>query len=159
MHYDVIVNAEIKQDVFKPGNDTAAERFLSTIFGSSTKVTSVGTLSSDKSGRITLKFKSANDRDNEISFSKSEPHLISFRRGETTFQEPVTVFLESGKRHRCISKAANGERVEFSTRTDLLENRLLKSGKMNLEYSIEVCGVSVEHTSIKLSVIHDKSKE
>lgn len=159
MHYDVIVNAEIKQDVFKPGNDTAAERFLSTIFGSSTKVTSEGTLSSDKSGRITLKFRSTNDRDNEISFSKAEPELISFRRGETSFQEPVTVFLEAGKRHRCISRSDSGDRVEFTTRTELLENRLLKSGKMNLEYSIEVCGVRVEHTSIKLSVVHDKSKE
>lgn len=159
MHYDVIVTAEIKQDVFKPGNDTAAERFLSTIFGSSTKVTSEGTLSSGKDGRITLKFKSTNDRENEISFSKSEPTLISFRRGETSFQEPVTVFLEEGKRHRCISKAANGERVEFTTRTDLLENRLLKAGKLNLEYSIEVCGVRVEYTRMKLSVAHDKSKE
>ncbi len=159
MHYDVIVTAEIKQDVFKPGNNTAAERFLSTIFGSSTKVISEGTLSSGKDGRITLKFKSTNDRENEISFSKSEPNLISFRRGETTFQEPVTVFLEEGKRHRCISRSANGERVEFTTRTDILENRLLKSGKMTLEYSIEVCGVRVEYTNIRLSVAHDKSKE
>ncbi len=159
MHYDVIVNAEIKQDVFKPGNDTVAEKLLSTIFGSSTKVISEGTLSSGKDGRITLKFRSTNGRENEISFSKSEPDLISFRRGETTFQEPVTVFLEEGKRHRCISKAANGERVEFTTRTNLLENRLLKSGKMTLEYSIEVCGVRVEYTSMRLSVVHDKSKE
>ena len=108
MHYDVIVNAEIKQDVFKPGNATAAEKLLSTIFGSSTKVISEGTLSSGKNGRITLKFKTTNDRENEISFSKSEPNLISFRRGETTFQEPVVVFLEEGKRHRCISKGAGG---------------------------------------------------
>ena len=43
--------------------------------------------------------------------------------------------------------------------TDLLENRLLKSGKMTIEYSIEVCGVRVEYTSMKLSVVHDKSKE
>ena len=159
MHYDVIVTAEIKQDVFKPTNDSAAEKLLSTIFGSNTKVISEGTLSSGKDGRITLKFKSTNDRENEISFSKSEPKLISFRRGETSFQEPVTVFLEEGNRHRCISRAANGERVEFTTQTNLLENRLLKSGKMTLEYSIEVCGVRVEYTSMRLSVAHDKSKE
>lgn len=159
MHYDVIVTAEMNQDVFKPGNDTAAQRFLSKIFGSSTKIISEGTLASGKDGRITLKFKSTNDRENEISFSKSEPSLVTFRRGETSFQEPVTVFLEEGKRHRCISKAANGERVEFTTRTDVLENRLLKSGKMTLEYSIEVCGVRVEYTNIRLSVVHDKSKE
>ena len=159
MHYDVIVNAEIKQDVFKPGNATAAEKLLSTIFGSSTKVISEGTLSSGKNGRITLKFNTTNDRENEISFSKSEPNLISFRRGETTFQDPVTVFLEEGKRHRCISRSEKGERVEFTTKTELLENRLLKSGKMSINYSIEVCGVRVEHTSIKLSVVHDKSKE
>ena len=159
MHYDVIVNAEIRQDVFKPGNDTVAEKLLSTMFGSSTKVISEGTLSSGKNGRITLKFNSTNNRENEISFSKSEPNLISFRRGETTFQEPVVVFLEEGKRHRCISKGAGGERIEFTTKTDTLENRLLKSGKMTLEYSIEVCGVRVEYTKMKLSVVHDKSKE
>jgi hypothetical protein len=159
MHYDVIITAEIKQDVFKPSGDMAAERLLSTIFGSSTKVISEGTLSSAKDGRITLKFQSTNNRENEISFAKSEPGLISFRRGETSHQDPVTVFLEEGKRHRCISKGHGGERVEFTTRTDHLENRLLKSGKMVLEYSIEVCGVRVEYTTIKLSVVHDKSKE
>ena len=159
MHYDVIVSAEIKQDVFKPNANGIAERLLSTIFGSSTKITSEGTLSSCKNGRITLKFTSTNGRENKISFSRSEPELISFRRGETEFQDPVTVFLEEGKRHRCISKGAGGERVEFTTRTERLENRLLKSGKMLLEYSIEVCGVRVEYTNIRISVVHDKSKE
>jgi hypothetical protein len=159
MHYDVIVTAEIKQDVFKPNENGIAERLLSTIFGSSTKVTSEGTLSSGKDGRITLKFTSTNGRENEISFSKTDPELISFRRGETEFQDPVTVFLEEGKRHRCVSRGAGGERVEFTTRTEQIENRLLKSGKMVLEYSIEVCGVRVEYTNIKISVIHDKSKE
>lgn len=159
MHYDVIVTAEIKQDVFKPNGDAATERLLSTIFGSSTKVISEGTLSSGKNGRIILKFKSTNSRENEISFSKSDPALISFRRGETSHQDPVTVFLEEGMRHRCINKGAGGERVEFTTKTDTLENRLLKSGKMTIEYSIEVCGVRVEYTKMKLSVVHDKSKE
>ena len=159
MHYDVIVTAEIKQDVFKPNENGIAERLLSTIFGSSTKVTSEGTLSSGNDGRITLKFTSTNGRENEISFSKTDPELISFRRGETEFQDPVTVFLEEGKRHRCVSRGAGGERVEFTTRTERIENRLLKSGKMVLEYSIEVCGVRVEYTNIKISVVHDKSKE
>ena len=158
MHYDVIVTAEIKQNVFKPSENGIAERLLSTIFGSSTKVTSLGTLSSGKDGRITLKFTSTNGRENEISFSRSEPGLISFRRGETSFQDPVTVFLEEGKRHRCITKGAGGERVEFTTRTEILENRLLKSGKMTIEYSIEVCGVQVEHTSMRLSAVHDKTE-
>ncbi len=159
MHYDVIVTAEIKQDVFKPSGETVAEHLLSKIFGSTTKVVSEGTLASAKDGRISLKFKSTNDRENEISFSKSDPALISFRRGETSFQDPVTVFLEEGKRHRCITKGTGGERIEFTTHTKHLENRLLKSGKMILEYSIEVCGVGVEHTNIKLTVVHDKSKE
>ena len=159
MHYNVIVTAEIEQNVTKPSGDAIAQQILSTILGSSTKIISEGTLSSSKDGRITLKFKSTNDRDNEISFSKSEPDLISFRRGETSFQEPVIVFLEEGKRHRCINKGAGGERIEFTTGTERLENKLLKSGKMTISYFIEVCGVRVESTEIKISVIHDKSKE
>ena len=159
MHYDVIVTAEIKQNVTKPNTETVAGQLLSTILGSSTKIVSEGTLASGKDGRISLKFESTNNRKNEISFAKSDPGLITFRRGETSFQEPVTVFLEEGKRHRCINKGPAGVRVEFTTRTDILENRLLKSGKMTIEYSIEVCGVQVESTNIKLSVVHDKSKE
>ena len=159
MHYDVIVTAEVEQNVTKPSGDAIAERLLSTILGSSTKIISEGTLASSKDGRIALKFKSTNNRDNEISFSKTDPALITFRRGETSFQEPVTVFLEEGKRHRCINKGAHGERVEFTTKTEQLENRLLKSGKMTISYSIEVCGVRVESTKIKICVTHDKAKE
>lgn len=161
MHYNVIVTAEIRQSLATPASldmPTGVKALLNNIFGSKIKVISEGVLRSSRDGRIILSFKAANGRDNTISFSKSEPNLIALCRGDTGFQEAVTVFLEEGKRHRCVGNNKDGEHVEFTVRTSKVDNRLLKSGKLNLEYSIDVCGVCAESSQMNITVVHDTSE-
>lgn len=162
MHYNVIVTAEIKQSLANPASfdmPQGVKNLLSDLLASKVKVISEGTLRSSKDGRITLTFNSANGRENTISFSKSEPNLIALCRGENTFQDSVTIFLEEGKRHRCVGNGKNGEHVEFTVRTSKVDNRLLKSGKLNLEYSIDVCGVCAESSQMNITVVHDTSEK
>lgn len=162
MHYNVIVTAEIKQLLANPASfdmPQGVKNLLSDLLASKVKVVSEGTLRSSKDGRITLTFNSANGHENTISFSKAEPNLIALCRGEKLFQDAVTIFLEEGKRHRCISSGKDGEHVEFTVRTSKVDNRLLKSGKLNLEYSIDVCGVRAESSQMNITVVHDTSEK
>lgn len=159
MHYNVIVTAEIKQDLADPTSQSVERRLLTAIFGSKTKIISEGTLSSSRDGRINLSFKSENGRKDLISFSKAEPELIALCRGDNVFHNPVTLFLEEGKRHRCVCKGKNGEHIEFTVKTFKVDNRLLKSGKLNLDYSIDVCGVRVETSQMTITVVHDTSEK
>ncbi len=162
MHYNVIVTAEISQSVANASAFDAPSEIkdlLSELFQSNLKIVSDGTLSSKRDGRITLTFKGSHRRENRISFSKKEPSLIALTRGETMLQEAVTVFLEEGTRRRCIGKGPGGEHLEYTVRTSRVENKLLKSGKLVLEYAIDVCGVCAESTKMSITVIHDKSEE
>ena len=49
--------------------------------------------------------------------------------------------------------------MEFSVTTQKVENKLLKSGKLKLEYMIDICGVRAEISRLSLTVTHDKIKE
>ena len=93
-----------------------------------------------------------------ISFSKSEPSLIAVTRGETLFENAMTVYLEEGVRHRSVSYDIRGERIEVTVVAGKVDNRLLKSGKLNLEYSVYVCGVCAESTEMNISIVRDTEK-
>ncbi len=158
MHYNVIVTAEVRQSVANANSiDATAElkKLLSDVFTSNLKIVSEGTLSSKRDGRINLLFRGAEHRENKISFSKKEPGLIALTRGETLFQEAVTIFLEEGTRRRCIGKDPSGGHMEYTVRTMKVDNKLLKSGKLTLEYAIDVCGICAELTRMNISVVHD----
>ncbi len=162
MHYNVIVTAEIRQSVANAhllDAPSEVKKLLNDMFTSELKIVSEGTLSSKRDGRITLRYKSSENRENIISFSKKEPGLIALTRGEDIFREAVTVFLEEGARRRCIGKGPRGEHMEYTVRTSRVENKLLKSGKLVLEYAIDVCGVCAESTKMSITVIHDTSEK
>ena len=95
----------------------------------------------------------------KISFSKKDPGLIAISKKELLFMNSSTVFLEQGTRRRCVGKSPVGDHLEFTVVTDRVDNRLLKSGKLILDYAVEVCGVRAENTAITLTVVHDKSEE
>ncbi|MGM9643332.1 MAG: DUF1934 family protein [Eubacteriales bacterium] len=161
MHYNVIVAAEIRQYVANANMlDAPSEikKLLADAFTSEFKIVSEGTLSSKRDGRITLRYKSTNGCETVISFSKKEPGLIALTRGDNSLGQSVTVFLEEGTRRRCIGKGPQGEHMEYTVRALRVDNRLLKSGKLVLEYAIDVCGVCAENTRMTVSVTHDKSE-
>ena len=159
MNYDVTISAEIKQTLTNASTLDAPQelkKLLSSAaaFTSQVSVFSEGKLKSTRDGRIKLIFKSTNGRSNEISFERNDPSLILLCRGECDIQEKVTVFLEEGKRRRCVAKGPGGERIEYIVYAGKVDNRLLKSGKLTLEYVIEVCGIRAEATKMELTVNH-----
>lgn len=161
MHYKVIVTAQVRQSVANANLlDAPSEikNLLSEIFTSELKIVSEGTLSSKRDGRITLRYKSTNDRESIISFSKKEPGLVALTRGDNSLGQSVTVFLEEGTRRRCIGKGPGDEHIEYTVRALRVDNRLLKSGKLTLEYAIDVCGVCAENTKMTIAVTHDTSE-
>ncbi len=157
MHYDVIVTADIRQQHANHApTDMPSEikNLFRELLKSSTRITSEGTLRSRKNGRIELSYKDEGHQIT-ISFMKSEPSLIALTRGETLFENAVTIYLEEGQRHRSISYDMRGERIEITVVAQKVDNRLLKSGKLILNYSVYVCGVCAEINEINISIVRD----
>ena len=162
MQYNVIVTAEISRSIIKPNSidaSTSVGKLLSDIFANQIKIVSEGILKSSRDGRIILTFNGEDGGEMKISFSKKDPGLIAISKKELLFMNSSTVFLEQGTRRRCVGKSPVGDHLEFTVVTDRVDNRLLKSGKLILDYAVEVCGVRAENTAITLTVVHDKSEE
>ncbi len=161
MQYNVIVKAEMSRALPKNAAidiSTPMGMLVSEIFAKKTTIISEGVLRSGKNGRIILSFNGEDDGEIRISFSKKEPALVALERGDM-IGAPSVLFLEKGIRRRCIGKAPDGSKLEFTVLTSTLENNLLKSGKMTIDYAVEICGVRAENSHISLNVIHDKSEE
>lgn len=161
MQYNVIVTAEISRSIIKPHSidvSTSVGKLLSDIFANQIEIVSQGILKSSRDGRIILTFNGEDGQEMKISFSKKDPGLIAISKKEPLFMNSSTVFLEQGTRRRCVGKSIAGDHIEFTVVTDKVDNRLLKSGKLNLDYAVEVCGVRAENSNLILTVIHDKSE-
>ena len=162
MQYDVIVKAEISRSTPTnaiPDLTSQMGALLAEIFSKQMTILSEGVLRSTKDGRIVLSFKSEGDREINISFSKKDPELIALRQPGAGPDGYSTIFLEENTKRKCIGKDPMGNKMEFSVSTKTVENKLLKSGKLKLEYMIDVCGVRAEISRMSLTVTHDKTKE
>ena len=162
MQYDVIVKAEISRSTptnALPDMTSQVGALLAEIFSKQTTILSEGILRSTRDSRIVLDFKVEGNREITVSFSKKDPELIALRQPGVGPDGYSTVFLEEGPKRKCIGKDPRGNRIEFSVTTQKVENKLLKSGKLKLEYMIDICGVRAEISKISLTVTHDKSKE
>ena len=162
MQYDVLVKAEMSRSTparAMPDVTSQIGALLAEIFSNDTTVISEGILRSTREGRIVLSFKTEGSREITVSFSKKDPGLISLRQPGAGPDGYSTVFLEEGTKRKCISKDPRGNKLEFSVTTHKVENKLLKSGKMKLEYTVEICGVRAESSRLSLTVTHDKTKE
>ena len=162
MHYDVIVTVEKRQQHANHtmiGAPSEIKNLFRELFSSSTKITSEGILRSRKNGRIELSYKDDERRDITVSFMKNEPSLIAFTRGETLFENATTLYLEEGIRHRSVSTDLCGDRIEITVMANKIDNRLLKSGKLKLDYSIYVCGACAEINEIDIVVTHDNDNK
>lgn len=162
MQYDVIVKAEISRSMPTnaiPDMTSQVGALLAEIFSKQTTILSEGVLRSTGDSRILLSFKTDRDREINVSFSKKDPGLIALKQPGMGPDGYSTIFLEEGAKHKCISKDPRGNKIEFSVTAQNVENKLLKSGKLKLEYTIDICGVRAENTKILLTVSHDKIKE
>ncbi|MBO5702416.1 MAG: hypothetical protein J6S71_08255 [Clostridia bacterium] len=162
MQYDVIVKAEISRSTptqALPDMTSQIGALLAEIFSKQITILSEGVLRSTRVGRIVLNFKVEGDREITVSFSKKDPGLISLKQRGAGPDGYSTIFLEEDTKRKCIGKDPRGNRMEFSVTTQKVENKLLKSGKLKLEYMIDICGVRAEISRLSLTVTHDKIKE
>ena len=162
MQYDVIVKAEISRSTptqALPDMTSQIGALLAEIFSKQITILSEGVLRSTRDGRIVLNFKVEGDREITVSFSKKDPGLISLKQPGAGPDGYSTIFLEEDTKRKCIGKDPRGNRMEFSVTTQKVENKLLKSGKLKLEYMIDICGVRAEISRLSLTVTHDKIKE
>ena len=162
MQYDVIVKAEMSRSTpaqALPDMTSQVSALLAEIFSKQITVLSEGVLRSTRDGRIILTFKTEGDREITVSFSKKDPGLIALKQPGTGPDGYSTIFLEENTKHKCIGKDPMGGKLEFTVSTKTVENKLLKSGKLRLEYMIDICGVRAEISKLSLTVTHDKTKE
>lgn len=162
MQYDVIVKAEMSRAMpthALPDITSQMGALLAEIFSKQTTILSEGILRSTRDGRIVLTFKAEGDREINVSFSKKEPGLIALKQPGAGPDGYSTIFLEENTKRKCIGKDLLGNKLEFSVTTKTVDNKLLKSGKLKLEYMIDICGVRAEVSRMLLTVTHDKTKE
>jgi len=117
------------------------------------KFTTEGTLSS-RNGKISLEYDDSELFDGEqtgvsIVFNEGAQELVSMMRGGSV---STAMVFESGKRHICVYTTPFMT-FEVCIHTTQVKNKLLTDGTLELDYSIEVHGVSAERTRMKLSVV------
>ncbi len=115
--------------------------------------TTEGTLTS-KTGKVTLSYDDSELFEGEqtgvsIIFYENTPGLVSMLRGGSV---STAMVFESGKRHICVYKTPFMT-FEVCINTTRVFNKLLSDGILELDYSIEVHGVSAEITRMKMSVV------
>lgn len=85
-----------------------------------------------------------------ISFLKSEPHIVSMTR---TGLVSATLVFEEGKRYHCIYKTPFMP-FEICIRTIKVENLLMLSGTLSLDYIVEIRGAKAERTKFSCKILN-----
>ncbi len=116
------------------------------------KFTTEGTITS-RNGRISLDYDDSDLFDGEqtgvsIVFEELSKDLVSMMRGGSV---STAMVFESGKRHICLYTTPFMT-FEVCIHTAQVKNRLLTDGTLELDYSIEVHGVSAERTRMKINI-------
>lgn len=112
-----------------------------------------GTLSC-KNGKVALDYDDSELFEGEktgvsIVFEETMPGLVSMMRGGSV---STAMVFESGKRHICVYTTPFMT-FEVCINTTRVVNKLLSDGILELDYSIEVHGVSAERTRMTMSVV------
>ena len=87
-----------------------------------------------------------------IGFDRNNPSLISMMRTGTV---RTALTFEEGRRHFCVYNTPYSD-FEVCVRAVCVENELLTSGRMKLDYVVEIHGAQAEHCRMTISV---KNKE
>ncbi len=86
-----------------------------------------------------------------ISYSKDEPGLITMTKAGGDERGTLFMVFEQGVRHVCANRV-DGDSFEITTYASLIRNTLGTDGHISMDYVVEIHGVRVERTSMKLSV-------
>ena len=84
-----------------------------------------------------------------VHFDLDNPGFVTIYRSGTV---STTLAFERGKRHHCAYNTPIMP-FEICVRTIKVENNILESGNLKLDYVIEIRGAKAERTKFELSVI------
>lgn len=84
-----------------------------------------------------------------VIFELDSPGLISMIRNGTV---STALVFEKGKRHHCVYNTPIMP-FEICVRTIKVENDIIKSGRLRLDYVIEIRGAKAERTKFELDII------
>ena len=87
----------------------------------------------------------------QVSFERSCPELITMMRHGTI--NTILVF-EKGKRHICTYQTQYMP-FEICVNTKDVQNNLLESGKIDLDYIVEIRGAQAERTRFCIEIIEN----
>ncbi len=85
-----------------------------------------------------------------ISFLKSDPLIVSMTR---TGLVSATLVFEEGKRYHCIYKTPFMP-FEICIRTVKVENLILTTGTLSLDYIVEIRGAKAERTKFSCKILN-----
>ena len=83
-----------------------------------------------------------------IGFDRNNPSLVSMMR---TGAVRTALTFEEGKRHFCVYNTPYSD-FEVCVRAICVENELLTSGKIKLDYVVEIHGAQAEHCKMTIDV-------
>lgn len=85
-----------------------------------------------------------------VTFLKSDPTVVSMIRSGTV---STTLVFEQGKRHHCMYKTPFMP-FEICVRTIKVENSIIVSGCLSLDYIVEIRGAKAERTRFSFQILN-----
>lgn len=85
-----------------------------------------------------------------VTFLKNDPSVVSMIRSGTV---STTLVFEQGKRHHCMYKTPFMP-FEICVRTIKVENSIIISGNLLLDYIIEIRGAKAERTRFSFQILN-----
>jgi len=108
-----------------------------------------GTVST-RSGIVTISRKLITGAFFELSFAKNDPGIITIRRGGEG-SSPVLFVIEENRRHVCLNTSPGGP-IEIITTCRKLDNGIMRTGRLAVDYAVELHGFRVEKTVLTLEI-------
>ncbi len=104
-----------------------------------------------RGGIVTVSRKLITGASFDLSFAKNDPGIVTIRRGYERNGTPMLLVVEEGRRHICLN-SAHGSPIEITTTCRKLDNRIMTTGKIIIEYAVELHGFRVEKTFMTVDI-------
>ena len=119
--------------------------------GTEKAVVSADGIITSRLGQVKLTYAAPGGIVSSLIYSKNDPGLVTMIKSVGNVSGKLLMVFERGVRHVCANHV-EGDCFEIITYASLLDNRLDSDGTFSIDYIVEIHGVRVERTSLKLSV-------
>lgn len=146
MSFKAIVKVNIRRRLFDPTESKGPESGKENTNGIYEGLVSV------KNGIVNITYSKQDNAECIISFPKSDPGIVSVQQKSSDVPDmKINLVLEQNVRHICINGALLGQ-LEITTDCRRLENTVQTNGRLRIDYNVEIHGITVERTSVRLEI-------